>query len=336
MTTIAEVRQPGSVSRTGGLIVEGLTTELSRRGQSFKIVDGVSFQISPGEIVGLVGETGSGKTMTALSILRLLPQSVSVSGGTVRLDDLDLLALSPADLRRVRGDRISMVFQDPMASLDPAFTVGRQIVETVRAHRDTGAREARSLAVDMLNRTGIPNPSQRFDSYPHQFSGGMRQRAMLAMALVLQPSLLIADEPTTALDVTIQAQILDLIAELSRELAMSVLLITHNLGVVNEIADRAMVMYAGEIVEACPVQQIFEQPMHPYTQGLLRSMPRASSRGKTLEVIPGRVPDLTQLPKACRFAARCPNRIEKCDEEHPTLSKDDQHELRCYNPTPFD
>ena len=245
MTTIAEVRQPGSVSRSGGLIVDGLTTELSRRGQSFKIVDGVSFQIYPGEIVGLVGETGCGKTMTALSILQLLPQSVKVSGGTVRLGDLDLLALSPTALRRVRGDRISMVFQDPMASLDPAFTVGHQIVETVRAHRDTGTREARALAVDMLGRTGIPNPSQRFDSYPHQFSGGMRQRAMLAMALVLQPSLLIADEPTTALDVTIQAQILELIAELSQELAMSVLLITHNLGVVHEIADRAMVMYAG-------------------------------------------------------------------------------------------
>jgi peptide/nickel transport system ATP-binding protein len=329
------VRQPGSVSRTGGLIVDGLTTELSRRGRSFTIVEGVSFRISPGEIVGLVGETGCGKTMTALSIIQLLPESVKVSAGSVRLDDLDLLALSPADLRRARGDRISMVFQDPMASLDPAFTVGHQIVETIRAHRTMRAREARSLAVDMLGRTGIPNPSQRFDSYPHQFSGGMRQRVMLAMALVLQPSLLIADEPTTALDVTIQAQILELIARLSQELAMSVLLITHNLGVVHEIADRAMVMYAGEIVEACPARQIFETPMHPYTQGLLRSMPRASSRGKALEVIPGRVPDLTQLPKACRFAARCPNRLDICDENHPMLTADDQHELRCYNPTPF-
>jgi peptide/nickel transport system ATP-binding protein len=316
-------------------MVEGLTTELSRRGHSFKIVDDVSFRISPGEIVGLVGETGCGKTMTALSILQLLPQSVRVAAGSVRLDGVDLLALSPADLRRVRGDRISMVFQDPMASLDPAFTIGHQLVETVRAHRSMRAREARRLAVEMLGRTGIPNPSQRFDSYPHQFSGGMRQRVMLAMALVLQPSLLIADEPTTALDVTIQAQILELIAKLSQELGMSVLLITHNLAVVHEIAGRAMVMYAGEIVEACPARQIFETPLHPYTQGLLRSMPRASSRGQALEVIPGRVPDLTQLPKACRFAARCPNRTDICDEQHPTLTTDDHHELRCYNPTPF-
>jgi peptide/nickel transport system ATP-binding protein len=335
VATIAEVRQPEPVSGTGGLIVEGLTTELSRRGRSFKIVDGVSFRISPGEIVGLVGETGCGKTMTALSLLQLLPQSVKVAAGSVRLDGVELLGLAPADLRRLRGDRISMVFQDPMASLDPAFTIGHQIVETVRAHRSMGAHEARRLAVDMLGHTGIPNPSQRFDSYPHQFSGGMRQRVMLAMALVLQPSLLIADEPTTALDVTIQAQILELIARLSQQLAMSVLLITHNLGVVNEIADRAMVMYAGEIVEACPARQIFEQPMHPYTQGLLRSMPRASSRGKPLDVIPGRVPDLTQLPKACRFAARCPNRVDICDEEHPTLTTHDQHELRCFNPTSF-
>ena len=303
MTTIAEVRQLGSVARTGGLIVEGLTTELSRRGQSFTIVDGVSFTISPGEIVGLVGETGCGKTMTALSILRLLPQSVRVSGGTVRLDDLDLLALSTGDLRRVRGDRISMVFQDPMASLDPAFTVGHQIVETVRAHRDMGAREARSLAVDMLRRTGIPNPSERFDGYPHQFSGGMRQRAMLAMALVLQPSLLIADEPTTALDVTIQAQILELIAELSQELAMSVLLITHNLGVVNEIADRAMVMYAGEIVEACPVRADLRAtyaPLYPrsFAQHAAGIQPGQDAGGHTGPG-PGRDPVTKGVP-VCR------------------------------------
>ena len=239
-------------------------------------------------------------------------------------------------MRRLRGRELSMVFQEPMTSLDPAFTIGAQIVETVRAHERIGRTAARAQAAEMLSRVGIPRPESRLDDYPHQFSGGMRQRVMLAIALVLKPRLLIADEPTTALDVTIQAQILELIAELRAELGMSVILITHNLGVVHEIADRVAVMYAGELVEIAPVPDVFDDPRHPYTQGLLRSMPGLVKRGEELPVIPGRVPELGQIPSACRFNPRCPNRIARCVETHPELKTTDRdHELRCYNPTPF-
>ena len=228
-----------------------------------------------------------------------------------------------------------MVFQEPMTSLDPAFTVGQQLVEAIRAHGRVPRSDARARALEMLDLVGIPNPTKRLDSYPHQFSGGMRQRAMLAIALALEPKLLIADEPTTALDVTIQAQILELVARLRDELGMSVLLITHNLAVVHEIADRVAVMYAGEIVENGPVATIFDDPQHPYTQGLLRSMPGLTPRGEYLAVIPGRVPELHQLPSGCRFAPRCPNRIERC-ALHPDLRRvTPGHELRCTNPTPF-
>jgi peptide/nickel transport system ATP-binding protein len=238
-------------------------------------------------------------------------------------------------MRRLRGRDVSMVFQEPMTSLDPAFTVGDQLVETIRAHERVPRERARARAAEMLDRVGIPNAAQRLDSYPHQFSGGMRQRVMLAIALVLEPKVLIADEPTTALDVTIQAQILELIAGLRDELGMSVLLITHNLAVVHEIADRVAVMYAGEIVETASVRTMFDEPRHPYTQGLLRSMPGLTPRGEHLPVIAGRVPELFELPAGCRFAPRCPNRIARCDT-HPALrSVQPRHELRCYNPTPF-
>jgi oligopeptide/dipeptide ABC transporter ATP-binding protein len=238
-------------------------------------------------------------------------------------------------MRRLRGKEVSMVFQEPMTSLDPAFTVGQQLVEAIRAHGRVPRSDARARALEMLDLVGIPNPTKRLDSYPHQFSGGMRQRAMLAIALALEPKLLIADEPTTALDVTIQAQILELVARLRDELGMSVLLITHNLAVVHEIADRVAVMYAGEIVENGPVATIFDDPQHPYTQGLLRSMPGLTPRGEYLAVIPGRVPELHQLPSGCRFAPRCPNRIERC-ALHPDLRRvAPGHELRCTNPTPF-
>ena len=317
------------------LQVDGLTTEVRTRRGSFNVVDGVSFSLDRGEILGLVGESGSGKTMTALSLIRLLPAAARITGGRALVGGVDIVSQRPAAMRRLRGKEVSMVFQEPMTSLDPAFTVGQQLVEAIRAHRRVPRSAARARALEMLDLVGIPNPAKRLDGYPHQFSGGMRQRAMLAIALALEPKLLIADEPTTALDVTIQAQILELVARLRDELGMSVLLITHNLAVVHEIADRVAVMYAGEIVENGPVATIFDDPQHPYTQGLLRSMPGLTPRGEYLPVIPGRVPELHQLPSGCRFAPRCPNRIERC-ALHPDLRRvAPGHELRCTNPTPF-
>jgi oligopeptide/dipeptide ABC transporter ATP-binding protein len=239
-------------------------------------------------------------------------------------------------MRSVRGNEVAMVFQEPMTSLDPAFTIGDQIVETVKAHSKTSKSAARKRAIEALERVGIANAARRVDDYPHQFSGGMRQRVMMAIALVMHPKLLIADEPTTALDVTIQAQILELIASLREELGMSVILITHNLGIVNEIAHRVAVMYGGEIVESGPTGEILGNPKHPYTQGLLRSMPGMGERRSKLSVIPGRVPELADLPTACRFAPRCANRIARCEQEHPPLAPvAANHELRCLNPTPF-
>ncbi len=318
------------------LTVEGLTTAIQSRRRTLHAVEGVSFSVGRGEILGLVGESGCGKSMTALSLMRLLPPGASVAAGSVRFDGRDLLKLSNRDMRKVRGNGIAMVFQEPMTALDPAFSVGTQIAEVVRAHSAAGKDEARERAIAMLDRLGIPNAVRRVDDYPHQFSGGMRQRVMLALALVMNPKLLLADEPTTALDVTIQAQILDLIAELRRDLGLSVILITHNLGVVNEIADRVAVMYAGEIVETGTTRKIFDSPDHPYTQGLLKSMPYLATRVRELHVIPGRVPALWAMPKACRFAPRCPNRIAACDATHPDLQRTaGDHELRCFNPTQF-
>jgi len=318
------------------LAVENLTTVIHARKRTLRAVDNVSFSVDRGEILGLVGESGCGKSMTALSIMRLLPHAASVAAGAIRFDGRDLLKLSGREMRRLRADEIAMVFQEPMTALDPAFTIGSQITEVVRAHDSVGADEALARAVRILDRLGIPNAERRAHDYPHQFSGGMRQRVMLGLALVMNPKLLLADEPTTALDVTIQAQILDLIAELRTELGLSVVLITHNLGVVNEIADRVAVMYAGEIVETGTVAEIFANPRHPYTQGLLKSMPYLKSREKTLHVIPGRVPELWAMPAACRFAARCPNRIQPCVQTHPDLERiEPAHELRCYNPTPY-
>jgi peptide/nickel transport system ATP-binding protein/oligopeptide transport system ATP-binding protein len=318
------------------LKVEGLSTEIARRRSVARAVDDVSFTVRRGEILCIVGESGCGKTLTALSIMRLLPAAARTTGGRVLLGDQDLLGLGERAMRRVRGHQISMVFQEPMTSLDPSFTIGSQMVETVRAHSREPKAAARARSAEMLDRVGIPNATRRVDDYPHQFSGGMRQRVMLAIALLMQPKLLLADEPTTALDVTIQAQILDLILSLRDELGMSVVLITHDLGVVNEVADRAAVMYAGEIVEQGPAAKIFADPRHPYTQGLLRSIPDLSPPRSELPVIEGRVPELFALSRACRFAARCPNRITRCDEEHPALAEvAPGHWLRCFNPTPF-
>jgi oligopeptide/dipeptide ABC transporter ATP-binding protein len=319
------------------LEVQGLTTTIQQRRGSVRPVDGVSFTVDRGEILGLVGESGCGKSMTALSLMRLLPAAATISAGSVLFDGQDLLAVSARQMRRLRGKDISMVFQEPMTALDPAFTIGYQLIETLNAHESMSRAEARDRAIHMLDRVGITNAASRLDDYPHQFSGGMRQRVMLAMALLMEPKLLLADEPTTALDVTVQSQILDLIAELQDDMHLSVILITHNLGVVHEIADRVAVMYAGEIVEIAPTRRIFENPQHPYTQGLMLSMPDLAHRREELHVIRGRVPELNALPPACRFAPRCPNRIQRCDEKHPSLATtEEEHELRCYNPTKFE
>jgi oligopeptide/dipeptide ABC transporter ATP-binding protein len=316
------------------LRVDGLTTVITTRRRPVKAVDGVSFSVGRGEVIGLVGESGCGKSMTALSIMRLLPQAAKQGGGAVEFEGRDLLKLDRSEMRRIRGNKISMVFQEPMTALDPAFTIGSQITEVIHAHDSVSKEEAMERAIAMLDRLGITRAASRIHDYPHQFSGGMRQRVMLAIALIMRPQLLLADEPTTALDVTIQAQILSLISELRAEMGLSVVLITHNLGVVHEVADRLAVMYAGEIVELGTVDEVLSRPRHPYTQGLLKSMPYLSERQPTLHVIPGRVPELWAMPKACRFAARCSNRIAVCRETHPNLEKiAPNHELRCFNPT---
>ncbi len=300
------------------LRVEDLRTYFKAEDGVVKAVDGVSFEVRRGETIGIVGESGSGKSVTSASILRLVPEPGYHAGGQIEFAGQELSAATEADMRRLRGDRISMIFQDPMTSLNPFLTVERQLTEVLELHRDLDRRAARRKAIEMLERVGIPDPARRIDQYPHQFSGGMRQRVMIAMALLCEPELLIADEPTTALDVTIQAQILDLIKELQGELGMSVLLITHDLGVVAGLADRVLVMYAGRVVEAGSTDRLYAAPRHPYTQGLLASVPRLDSdRDQPLIAIPGLPPDLSALPSGCPFRPRCPRAIARCAEAYP-------------------
>ena len=318
------------------LEVKGLRTTLYLRDGPVDVVRGVTFQLREGETLALVGESGCGKTMAALSIMRLLPDPPArVTEGTVLLAGADIRAVPEQEMRSLRGDTISIVFQEPLTSLDPVFTIGDQIVEAITAHRKLHRREAREMAVEILKEVQIPSPEQRLDDYPHQLSGGMRQRVMIAMALVLDPKVLIADEPTTALDVTIQAQILDLIRSEQEQRKLAVLLITHNLPVVSQVADRVAVMYAGEIVEEAPASEIFSDPRHPYTQGLLSSIPSEGGDRKHLYTIPGRVPDPRALPPACLFAPRCPYALSRCWHQHPELEPSDGHFLRCWNPQPF-
>jgi len=286
------------------------------------VVDGVSLAVPAGKTVALVGESGCGKSVTALSILRLLPQPPArIASGSIRFQDndggepVDLLRLDEAALRHIRGGRIGMVFQEPMTALNPVMTVGRQIVEAIRVHRSVPAAAAKREAVAALDRVGIREPQRRFAAYPHELSGGMRQRALLAMALINDPVLLIADEPTTALDTTIQMHLLQLLKELQDQTGMSVLLITHDLGVVAEVADYAYVMYAGRIVEQAPVAELFARPLHPYTQGLMRCTPRLDSVGRRLEVIPGTVPDFARPPTGCRFHPRCQLTRDRAEQE---------------------
>lgn len=294
-------------------------------------VGGVTFDIASGETLGLVGESGCGKSVTAYSILKLLPvPPAEYAGGKIEFRGEDLLSLDDNAMRRVRGNLISMIFQEPMSSLNPIMSIGAQITEAIREHRKAPRREARKIAVDMLRRVGIPSPETRFYEYPHQLSGGMKQRAMIAMALVCRPALLIADEPTTALDVTIQAQILELLNELQCELNMSVLLITHDLGVVAETCDRVLVMYAGKVVESAPVASLFERPKHPYTHGLFRSLPTLGERKKQLAVIPGGVPSPLEFPSGCRFRTRCPMVQEVCKQEPALRDIEPNHFAACH------
>ena len=294
-------------------------------------VDGVSLHIAAGETLGLVGESGCGKSVTAYSILKLLPvPPAEYAGGKIDLRGENLLALGDKEMRRVRGNLVSMISQEPMSSLNPIMSIGSQITEAIREHRRVSRREAREIAVDMLRRVRIPSPETRFREFPHQLSGGMKQRAMIAMALVCRPSLLIADEPTTALDVTIQAQILELLNELQRELNMSVLLITHDLGVVAETCDRVAVMYAGKVVESAPVASLFEAPKHPYTHGLFRSLPTLTEKKKQLAVIPGSVPSPLDFPSGCRFRTRCSMAQEVCKEEPRLRELAPDHFAACH------
>ena len=296
-----------------------------------RAVERVGFEIHPGEILSLVGESGCGKSVTGLSILRLIPSPPGrVVSGEILFDGLRLLELEEKEMEKVRGNEIAMIFQEPMTSLNPVFTIGDQIVEAILFHQKLDKTEARRKAIEMLDRVKIPSPETRIDAYPHQLSGGMRQRAMIAMALSCQPKLLIADEPTTALDVTIQAQILQLLKEIQREMGMAVMLITHDLGVVSEIADRVAVMYAGRIVEVAPIEAIFSQMRHPYTKGLLDSIPRLEERRERLNAIPGQVPNPMDLPVGCKFHPRCSLMIEECKKEEPPLFQvNGDHYSRC-------
>ena len=306
------------------LDVKGLQTVFFTNSGLFKAVDDVSFSVGRGQTLAIVGESGCGKSVTALSIMRLVPNPPGkIVGGAVMLEGTDLLRLDESEMRAIRGDRISMIFQEPMTSLNPVMRIGDQITEAVRLHRQMTSKQARDQAVEMLRLVRIPVPERRALEYPHQLSGGMRQRAMIAMALACRPALLIADEPTTALDVTIQAQILALILELQKELGMGLVLITHDLGVVAQTAQRVIVMYAGKKVEEADVETLFAHPRHPYTRGLMASIPAVLSLGTKADArlveIPGMVPSLTRLPKGCAFAPRCELAIGRCREEYPPL-----------------
>jgi len=323
------------VSRMSHLLeVRNLQTHFPTRAGLVRAVDGVSFHLDRGELLGLVGESGCGKSITALSIMRLISPPGKIAGGDIVFDGKNLLQLSEPEMRQMRGDDIAMIFQDPMTSLNPVFTVGEQIAEALRLHRKLSRKDARLAAINSMREVAIPDPARRTDDYPHQLSGGMRQRVMIAMALACNPKLLIADEPTTALDVTIQAQILELLDELRRSRELAVLLITHDLGVVAEVADRVAVMYTGKIVEESPVEELFARPRHPYTEGLLRSVPKLTAehvaKKERLETIEGVVPSPTDLPPGCHFAPRCQYRMPRCTQgEIPLYDLEGAVKVRC-------
>jgi peptide/nickel transport system ATP-binding protein len=292
-------------------------------------VSDVSLSVSEGEIFGLVGESGCGKTTLAMALMGLLPATAHVTG-SVRFQGVELVGLPPDELRRLRGDRISMIFQDPMTSLDPTFPIGEQVAETITAHRDVDKARARERALELLGDVGIPEPDRRFGDAPHRLSGGMRQRVVIATALANEPALVLADEPTTALDVTIQAQVLDLLRDLRTRLQTTIVLITHDLGVVAQICDRVGVMYAGQLVEVAPVSEIFRSPRHPYTQALLAALPTQHQAPGSLRVIPGRVPNLADPPPGCRFSTRCPYVMDVCANVPPLAHETDEHLIACW------
>ena len=315
---------------TALLSVRGLTTAFDIEGRTVAAVNDISFDVRAGETLCLVGESGSGKSVTALSILRLVQPPGRISAGSIVFRDRDLLKLSEAEIRRVRGAEIALIFQEPMTALNPVLTVGNQIAEALLVHGKANRTEARQRAIELLDAVKLPDPARRVRDYPHQLSGGMRQRVLIAIALACRPALLIADEPTTALDVTIQAEILDLLREMKSRFSLSLLLITHDLGVVAETADRVAVMYAGRIVEESPVREIFRAPKHPYTQGLLASIPGATP-GTRLHAIEGTVPDIGALPPGCAFGPRCPQHFPRCDTAPPPFfDVGTEHEARCY------
>jgi oligopeptide/dipeptide ABC transporter ATP-binding protein len=314
------------------LSVENLRTYFHTPSSVARSVDGVSFVINPGETLGIVGESGCGKSVTALSILRLIqPPGRIESGSRIMFEGKDLVTLDDAGMRSIRGNRISMIFQEPMSALNPVFTVGDQVAEVARVHAKGSRKDAWKRAVEMLTLTGIPSPEERAKQYPHQLSGGMRQRVLIAMALMMSPALVIADEPTTALDVTIQAQILELLVDLQKKFGTSILMITHDLGVIAETASRVIVMYGGEVVEEAEVRTLFAAAHHPYTEGLMNAMPQINDSRARLNVIPGTVPPPTDWPSGCRFRDRCQYSWERCEAEHPPLYQiGEGHTSRCH------
>jgi oligopeptide/dipeptide ABC transporter ATP-binding protein len=312
------------------LQVRNLRTEFHTEDGVFAAVDGVNFELAAGEVLGIVGESGCGKSVTALSILGLIPTPPGrVTHGEIVFEGIDLLRLREREMRTIRGADISMIFQEPMTSLNPVFTIGEQIVETICHHENVTVRGARERAMELLDLVGIPSPRERLDDYPHQLSGGMRQRVMIAIALSCRPKLLLADEPTTALDVTIQAQILELLRRLQAEFGMAVILITHDLGVVAEFAQRAIVMYAGKVIEHATVETLFDRPMHPYTEGLLASLPVLDEDQERLQAIPGVVPNPLELPAGCRFGPRCRYAQDACRAGEPPLIQRDGRDVAC-------
>lgn len=315
------------------LSVKDLRTEFfSSKTSSVTAIKDVSFDMYRGEVLGLVGESGCGKSVTSLSIMQLLKDTPGkVTNGSATLDGVNLVEASDAQIRDIRGGKMSMIFQEPMSALNPSMRIDKQMIETIRLHQDMTKEQALAHAADMLKKVGIPDPARVLKNYPHQLSGGMSQRVMIAMAMSCEPDLLIADEPTTALDVTIQAQILELMKKIQQDKGMSILLITHDLGVVAEMCSRVIVMYAGKIVEEAPVEILFANPTHPYTQGLIASVPKLGSGVKVLPSIPGSVPDLSAMPKGCRFAPRCKYATEKCHQEQPELlSVGEKQKCRCW------
>ncbi|WP_454851153.1 ABC transporter ATP-binding protein [Rhizobium binxianense] len=316
---LAETRAaPGALGDGTVLDVRGLSIGVAGPSGTLRLVDDVNFVVARGRTLCIVGESGSGKSLVALSLMRLLSKELSITGGRIALAGEDLLALPENAMRRVRGSGLSMIFQEPMTALNPAYTVGNQIMEAILAHRNLGAKEVRAEAVRLLREVNISAPEERLDVYPHQLSGGMRQRVMIALAIANSPSVLVADEPTTALDVTVQAQILELLRDLRAKVGAGVILITHDLGVVREIADDVLVLYAGKVMELAKAEDLFEDPQHPYTLGLLAAVPRGHAK-EELTVIPGRVPQASEFPPGCRFSTRCALATAKCDSAPPPL-----------------